>query len=274
MATFTNKATLSFTGGSVDSNTVTGTLLETLAVTKTALTATYREGTRITYAVSLVNSGSTGFTGLTLSDDLGGYPVGGTTVYPLILEEGSLLYYVNGVLQPTLTPTDTQPLMLGGISVPAGGNALILYVAQAGAAAPPQAGGSVTNTATVSGGGLNEALTAQETVLAAETPNLSITKSLSPTTVPESGSIAYTFVIQNSGNTAAVARSMYTRVIWASSRIGSSFFRIFTDRQPYAAVLFPSRRQLASRKASSSSVGVITCMAASMVSSGIPCAAA
>ena len=41
MATFTNKATLTSNGGSVDSNTVTGTFLETLAVTKTALTEQY-----------------------------------------------------------------------------------------------------------------------------------------------------------------------------------------------------------------------------------------
>ena len=76
MATFTNKATLSFNGGSVESNTVTGTFLETLSVTKTALTEEYTLGSRITYVVSLVNSGSTPFSGLTLTDDLGGYPFG------------------------------------------------------------------------------------------------------------------------------------------------------------------------------------------------------
>ena len=37
VATFTNKATLSYNGGSVDSNTVTGELLEVLSITKTAI---------------------------------------------------------------------------------------------------------------------------------------------------------------------------------------------------------------------------------------------
>lgn len=205
MATFTNKATLSYNGGSVDSNTVTGTFLETLAVTKTALTQEYAGGTRITYAISLVNTGTAAFTGLTLTDDLGGYPFDGTLVYPLQFEEGSLLYYVNGVLQPTLTPTSTQPLTIGGISVPAGGNALVLYVAEVGGAAPLDVGGAITNVVTVSGGGLPESLTATETVTAVQEPALTITKALSPVAVPENGTVTYTFVIENSGNTAAVA---------------------------------------------------------------------
>ena len=38
MATFTNKATLTYNDGAVDSNTVTGELLEVLSLTKTAET--------------------------------------------------------------------------------------------------------------------------------------------------------------------------------------------------------------------------------------------
>ena len=38
MATFTNRATLSYNGRTTDSNTVVGTFLETLSVTKTART--------------------------------------------------------------------------------------------------------------------------------------------------------------------------------------------------------------------------------------------
>ncbi len=37
MATFTNFATLSYSGGTTESNTVTGELLETLVLTKTAV---------------------------------------------------------------------------------------------------------------------------------------------------------------------------------------------------------------------------------------------
>lgn len=205
MATFTNKATLSFNGGSVDSNTVTGTFLETLSVTKTALTEEYTLGSRITYVVSLVNSGSTPFVGLTLTDDLGGYPFGGATVYPLDYEEGSLVYFVDGIQQPTPAVLSEQPLTLGGIAVPAGGNAILVYVAEINAYAPLDAAGTVVNTVTVSGGGLPEDLVASETVETADTPVLSITKTLSPTSVPENGTVTYGFLVENRGNTDAVA---------------------------------------------------------------------
>lgn len=210
MATFTNRATLSYSGGTVDSNTVTGTFLETLAITKTAILQTYSTGSRITYVIGFVNSGSTPFSGLTLTDNLGGYAFGETTVYPLDYVEGSLLYYVNGTLQATPTIGATQPLTVNGISVPAGGNALIVYTADVGAAAPPVVDGSVVNTATVSGGGLTEALSATETITAQNSPDLSITKSLTPTAVPENGTLTYTFLIENSGNTAAVATDNLT----------------------------------------------------------------
>ena len=48
MATFTNRATLTFQGGAVDSNTVTGTFLETLSLTKAALSETYAAGDTLT----------------------------------------------------------------------------------------------------------------------------------------------------------------------------------------------------------------------------------
>lgn len=44
-----------------------------------------------------------------------------------------------------------------------------------------------------------------DTIIAATAPQLSITKSINPETVPENGQLTYTFVIQNTGNTAAVA---------------------------------------------------------------------
>ncbi len=205
MATFTNRATLTYSGGTTDSNIVTGTYLETLAVTKTALAANYNDGTRVTYVVSLVNSGAAPFTGLNVTDDLGANTVlpGGTTVYPLDYVADSARFYVNGVLQPNPTATSTQPLVFDNLTIPAGSNGLLLYTADVNPFANPQAGGTITNTATVDGAGLPEALTAAQVLNAAAEPNLSITKALSPTAVPENGTVTYTFVIQNTGNTAA-----------------------------------------------------------------------
>ena len=205
MATFTNRATLSYNGRTVDSNTVTGTFLETLSITKTALSDTYAAGDTVTYAVALTNVGTTPLTGLSLTDDLGAFDFGGTTLYPLAPVQGAILYYVNGVLQPALTPVQTQPLVLGGITVPAGGNALIVYETEITEAAPLGVNAGSTNTATVSGNGLLEPLSDSATVTTADQPLLTITKSLSPTAVPENGTLTYTFVIQNFGNTAAVA---------------------------------------------------------------------
>lgn len=205
MATFTNKATLSFNGGSVDSNTVTGTFLETLSVSKTALTEQYSGGARVTYVLSLVNSGTTAFGGLSLSDDLGGYLLGTDTLYPLTFEEGSLAYFVGGVQQAAPTVISTQPLSLGGLSVPAGGNAVLVYVAEVNGYAPLDTDGSITNTATVSGGGLPEELTASATITTADEAALSITKTLSPTSVPENGTVTYGFLVENRGNTEAVS---------------------------------------------------------------------
>ena len=205
MATFTNRATLSYNGRTVDSNTVTGTFLQTLTVTKTPLTDTYTAGETVTYTVSLVNAGATPLTGLTLTDDLGAFDYLGTPVYPLTLVPDAILYYVDGVLQPTPTVASTQPLVLQGISVPAGGDAVIVYQAVVSDAAPLEIGGEITNTATVSGGGLIDPLGDDATVTVENAPFLTINKALSPVTVPENGTLTYTFTIQNYGNTAAVA---------------------------------------------------------------------
>ena len=206
MPTFTNKATLSYNGKTTESNTVTGNYTETLAISKTAVDGSYSDGGRITYAVSLINSGVTPFTELNLTDNLGGYPFGADqTLYPLTYEDGSLLFYVNGAVQATPTVDATQPLTVSGINVPAGGNALLIYQADVNEFAPLDAASTIVNTVTVTGGGLTEPLTATETVGTLDEPDLTISKALCPTQVVENGEITYTFVIQNNGNTAAVA---------------------------------------------------------------------
>lgn len=205
MATFFNQATLSYAGGVTSSNIVTGELVEVLSATKTAVGTTYSPDGTVTYIVSIVNSGTVAYTGLTLSDDLGAYTVGTAEAVPLEYVDGSILYYVNGVLQPTLAITSGEPLVVGGISVPADSNALIVYQARVTNAAPLGVGATITNTVTVSGDGLTTPITAQETVSVEQEPNLTISKSLSPDTVVENGELTYTFVIRNTGNTAAAA---------------------------------------------------------------------
>lgn len=205
MQTFTNQATLSYNNVVVNSNITMGQILATLSMTKTAVKDEYGLCGNIAYVISIVNTGSTAFTGLTLTDDLGAYAFGTSTLYPLAYEADSLRYYVNGMLQTTPAIAATQPLTITGLTIPAGGNASIIYEASVNEFAPRGETGSIVNTATLTGGGLSAPLTAEETVVPVSGPVLGITKSLAPSSVAENGQITYTFLIQNTGSAAATA---------------------------------------------------------------------
>lgn len=202
MATFYNQATLSYNDTTTNSNIVTGELVEVLTATKTAIPANYRAGDRITYIVSIQNSGTTALTGVEISDNLGEYAFSNVTLVPLSYVDGSVRYYVNGDITASPAVTAGPPLEISGITVPANGNALIIYQADVNAFAPLETASTITNTASITGAGLLNAVTAAATVTADDSANLSITKSLSPETVTENGELTYTFVIQNTGNTA------------------------------------------------------------------------
>lgn len=205
MATFTNQATLTYNGQTTTSNVTVGELVETLTATKTAVVPSYEQDGSVTYILSLVNSGAAPLTGLTVTDDLGGYAFNGATVYPLAYTTGSARYYQNGVLQAAPTVTAGPPLTFTGITVPANGTALLVYEATPTAFAPRAADGTVVNTMTATGTGLVNPVTATETVIPLRGAQLAINKSLSPTTVTENGQLTYTFTIQNTGNTSADA---------------------------------------------------------------------
>lgn len=205
MATFYNQATLNYNNTTTTSNITTGEIVDSLTATKTALVPTYTSGDNVTYVISIVNSGTTDYTGLTVTDNLGAYTYNTSTVYPLTYTPDSIRYYINGALQATPTIGATRPLTLTGISVPAGGNTTIVYETTANTFAPPAAASTITNTVTITGTGLTEPVTATETVTVLAAPMLNISKSLSPTTINGNGQITYTFIIQNMGNTAAAA---------------------------------------------------------------------
>ena len=205
MATFTNQATLSYNNTVTRSNIVTGELVDILTATKTAVTGTYGCDSCVAYAVSIVNSGASAVTGLTLTDDLGAYAFGAGTVTPLEYKTGTLKYYLNGVLQAAPTVTAGPPMVVTGISVPAGGNALLVYQTRTNDYAPRALEASIVNNASITGGALPAAVTATATINAASDPCLSINKALAPASVPQNGQITYTFLIENYGNRAAEA---------------------------------------------------------------------
>lgn len=202
MAVFSNQATLTYNGTSTNSNIAFGEILDVLTVTKTPVEQTYSQGDTVTYTVALRNTGGTALNGLTVTDDLGGYDFSGNTVYPLTYVEGSILYYVDGVLQPAPTVTAGPPLTITGINLPANGDAVIVYQAIANGFANPEIGGVVTNTVTVTGDGLSAPITATATVDAETGAELTISKSITPAQVVDNDRVTYTFVIENSGNQA------------------------------------------------------------------------
>ena len=59
MAVFYYQATLSYSGGTANSNITAGELVEVLSAGKTALSSSYGPGDRVTYLISIVNSGET-----------------------------------------------------------------------------------------------------------------------------------------------------------------------------------------------------------------------
>ena len=205
MLTFTNQAALSYRNRVRYSNLTTGQIADALSLSKTALTPTYEPDGDVTYVVRLDNNGTAALTDLTLTDDLGGYAFDGGTLYPLAYVANSLRFYVNGVEQAAPTVTPGAPLTVFGVTVPAGGNALIVYEAAVNEFASPEAGGSIVNTVTASGAGLTAPVTASATVTAANEPELTIAKSLTPETVGADRQIPYTFTIEHEGNAATAA---------------------------------------------------------------------
>ena len=206
VATFYNQATLSYNGSITSSNITTGIITEVLSAQKNAVDDNYSADSDVVFIISIVNTGSTNITGLTITDDLGAYApsAGAAEVVPLTYSEGTVTYYVDGVQQIDPEVAEASPLTITGISVPANGSTLIIYSARTNEFAPFEADASIVNTAVISGTGITD-ITVSETITPVQSADLTISKSLTPTEVEENGEVTYTFVIQNFGNTPAAA---------------------------------------------------------------------
>lgn len=204
MATFFNRATLSYNGGVVNSNVTRGEILTPISVTKTATVDEYNGDSQITFAVNIINAGSIAVDGITVNDDLGQYQLDTVTYQPLDYVDGSLKYFVNGVLQPAPAVLTDNGLQISGIAIPADGNVALLYTTLVNGFAPLEAGSQIENNLTLDGS-CGEGIAATEIISVAEEINLDITKSLCPTTVTCDGNVNYTLEILNYGNRATVA---------------------------------------------------------------------
>ena len=203
MATFTNQASMTYSGRTVLSNIVSGEIAEPLVITKTALNQAYSVDDPITFVVTITNSGQTPITDLTLTDDLGAYEFGTETLTPLDYTPGAIMMIINGVVQPTPTVTSQDPLTVTGVTVPAGGNTVIVYETAPNSFAPREAGETITNTVSAASVEKAVSITAGETVTVETAAELNVIKTLSPTSVASDSQVTYTFVIENTGNSGA-----------------------------------------------------------------------
>ena len=203
MATFYNTATLSYGSNIMNSNTTEAELLSGLVLTKNAISSTYEQGSKVVYAITLSNMGSTAYSALTITDNLGAYTIPGGTenVVPLTYVDDSILYYLNGVLQTAPTVTSIGELEISGINLPAGSTATFIYETEANEYAPIAAGSTITNTVSVNGGAGIGVLTASATVSVNEEPELTIAKAVCPAVLIDNAEVTYTIIVQNLGNT-------------------------------------------------------------------------
>ncbi|MBQ1389369.1 MAG: hypothetical protein IIY78_07050 [Clostridia bacterium] len=211
MAQFTNRAQLTYNNIVTMSNLAVGEIQDVLSINKTAVRETYTAQDRITFAINIINSGNTDLSGLTLTDDLGLYNAGTLTLQPLSYIDGTLKYFRNNVLQPSPTVTLTKNgISVTNFTVPAGGTATFLYESATNEFSPLQQGGMITNTAELTSSFTS--VSASATISASREPELSIMKSISPVPVVENGTVTYTFIIQNTGNTPADIGAVITDV--------------------------------------------------------------
>ncbi|MDE5862180.1 MAG: hypothetical protein K2K16_02525 [Ruminococcus sp.] len=220
MATFYNQATLSYNGNVRSSNITTGNIIEVLSADKHAVQDNYSADNDVVYVISIVNNGNMAYNGIRITDNLGSYTPSDTApaVVPLTYVPDSVNLYVDGVKQADPTVSDTNPLTIENISVPAGSNAVVIYSARPNQFAPLGTDGSITNNAVISGNNFTD-IPVTDTITPKNSADLTISKSLTPTEVAENGAVTYTFVIQNYGNTASLStddivfRDVFTPVL-------------------------------------------------------------
>ena len=208
MAQFTNQAQLTYNNVVTVSNLAVGEIQDVLSINKTAVNDIYTQNDVITYIVNIINSGNTELSGLTLTDDLGAYEMPNGQLVPLTYVPNSLTFFRNNIPQTSPRVDVNNELVISGFSVPANGSAAFAYETRTNEFTPLVTDSSITNTATLTGN--LTTVSASETVTVSNEPDLSITKSISPIPVMENGTVTYTFIIQNNGNTPVESGAIIT----------------------------------------------------------------
>lgn len=220
----TNQAVITF-----ESNNETATVLSNLAaidvrsiltVRKRTLESAYRSNSELTYALSLVNNGTTALTDLIVSDDLGAYTIAGpVTVLPLTYT-GSPALYINGLISEQLTAQARESGVVFRIpAIPALGNALLLFKARVNEFALLSTGAALTNDAAVTAAELTSPVYVSCTIPVDDYAEVRLIKQLLPDPATEGEPLSMTFAIQNYGNLAADNVRLIDRISPALSEL-------------------------------------------------------
>lgn len=209
MPSIENFATVSYTSGGIAetkvSNVAEIALESAVGFTKISVGSTYRDGSVVTYILTVTNSSGSAISGSTITDNLGTYVFGTSELTPLTYVAPAVLL-INGQdvsAQLTIDTSVAGSLSFSLPSIPAGATANVIYNAQANEYAPLALASSITNTSTFeSTSGCAES-TASATVTVASAANVSIIKQMSPNPVICGEAITYSIKIYNYGNTAA-----------------------------------------------------------------------
>lgn len=203
----TNQASLNYRyngqSASVLSNIATATLAEALSVEKVSIENVYRLGDTVTYSVSFENGSGAALTGVTVTDNLGSYEFGTFTVTPLTFVAPAILL-VDGVFVGDIAATVAENSVSFTLpTLASGSRAQILYRALVNDNAPLAEGSTITNTASVTAGGITVPVSDTNTVTVDNYADVTVTKSMTPSSVVEGEALTYTFVINNYGNSEA-----------------------------------------------------------------------
>ena len=203
----TNQASIAYRynnqSASAVSNIASAVLNDTLSVEKVSLESVYRPGDEITYVITVKNGGSSALAGVSVTDDLGAYTVGGTTVTPLTYT-GPAIVFVDGVFSGNITPTvSADGISFGLATLGTGAVVQVIYKATVNSFAPVTEGGQITNTVTATAAGNNTPVSDSNTITADSFADVTITKTMAPSDVSEGDALTYTFVISNYGNAEA-----------------------------------------------------------------------
>ncbi len=205
MATIiTNQATLNYRFGSVSTSTVsniTAAVIEgSFDLEKTALNESYRAGQNITYFINVSNNGPV-LENLTVDDNLGSYEFGELILTPLDYV-GPARLFINGAFVSNLTPiAEENGITFLISSIPAGGNAQIIYQAKTNEFAGCCCGCEITNTVSAECDcTCNTPAVASNTIIADCFADLRIVKSVCPNPIVCGENISYVFDITNYGN--------------------------------------------------------------------------